>query len=381
MRQARLLMLLLAFAVIPAQAQFGKSIIVEAGTPQDKALSAIYAASDPVQKIALLDKFAAQYGKGDMAILADELYVDAYLAQKNYAAAYEHGDRVLALDPNNITTAVELARAAQEQGNMEREFAYGERVGAILNRVKAEPPPAGTAAADWQMKKADALAKVQADVEYTEQLLYSTAANLQDPSRKAAMLQRFLAAFPDSRYASNAELMVAQTYQQTGETAKMLDFAHMRIEQNPNDISMHLLLADYLSQSGKELPQAEASAKKVLELLPAAKKPEGVADADWQKEVSVEKGLAYSALGQVYVTEGRNSAAIEAFQQAAPLLESNSLNYARNQYRLGYTLAKMRRFAEARKALDQAAALDTPYKKLALEELSKLPGGRPPRRR
>jgi tetratricopeptide (TPR) repeat protein len=380
MRRARRLISLLALASLPAQAQFGKTITVEAGTPEDKALSAIYAASDPTQKIVLLDKFVAQYGKGDLALLADELYVEAYLARKDYARAYEHGDRVLQLDPNNITVAAELARAAQEQGDLAKEFAYGERVGAILARVAAEPAPAGTAAADWESEKANALAKVRSDVEYTEQLLYFTAANLQAPNQKAAMLERFVVAFPDSRYASNAELMAAGTYRQAGEATKMLDFAHRRLAQNPNDIAMHLVLADYLSQNGKNLREAEASAKKALDLLAAAKKPEAAADADWQKEISVEKGLAYSALGQVYVTEGRNAAAVEAFTQATPLLESNAVNYARNQYRLGFTLAKMRRFAEARKALGQAASLDTPYKRLALDELSKLPSGRPPRR-
>jgi tetratricopeptide (TPR) repeat protein len=381
MRQAWLLALLLALAASSARAQFGKNITVEAGTPEDKALSAIYAAGTPAEKIALLDKFVAQYGKGELKTLADELYVEAYLAENNYAKAYEYGDQVLAADPNNVTVAAELVRAAHSQGDLAKEFSYGEQVSAIVSRVKASPPPSGTTAGDWALEKSAALEREASTVGYIEQLLYTSAGNLSDPHEKAALLERFLAAFPDSPYTSNAELEIAGAYRQSGQPAKMLEFARKRLAQNPNDIAMNLLLADYLSETGKDLPAAEASAHQALELLAAAKKPAGVADADWQKQLSVQKGLAYSALGQAYVTQRHDSQAVEAFGQAAPLLESNPINYARNQYRLGFTLAKMRRFAEARKALEQAAALDTPFKRLAEQELGKLPRERPARRR
>src|SRR5579863_9241195 len=89
-----------------ATAQIGKSVSVAAGTPEDKALTDIYAAADGPDKIALLDKFMADFGKGDMELLGDQLYVQSYLAQKNYANVYEYGDKVLALDPDNFSTAV-----------------------------------------------------------------------------------------------------------------------------------------------------------------------------------------------------------------------------------------------------------------------------------
>ncbi len=100
-----------------ATAQIGKSVAVAAGTPEDKALTDIYAATDGPDKTALLDKFMADYGKGDMELLGDQLYVQSYLAQKNYAKVYEYGDKVLALDPDNFSTAVIMVHAAEEQGD------------------------------------------------------------------------------------------------------------------------------------------------------------------------------------------------------------------------------------------------------------------------
>ena len=136
-----------------ATAQIGKSVSVAAGTPEDKALTDIYAATDGPDKIALLDKFIADYGKGDMELLGDQLYVQSYLAQKNYAKVYEYGDKVLALDPDNFSTAVIMVHAAEEQGDTAKLFDAGQKVAAIVTRYKAAPAPEGTPADTWAAQR------------------------------------------------------------------------------------------------------------------------------------------------------------------------------------------------------------------------------------
>ena len=140
-----------------ATAQIGKSVSVAAGTPEDKALTDIYAATDGPDKIALLDKFMADFGKGDMELLGDQLYVQTYLAQKNYAKVYEYGDKVLALDPDNFSTAVIMVQAAEEQGDSAKLFDAGQKVAEIVTRYKSTPPPEGTAADAWNAQKAGVL--------------------------------------------------------------------------------------------------------------------------------------------------------------------------------------------------------------------------------
>src|SRR5580693_8157293 len=115
-----------------AAAQFGKNVSVAAGTPEDKALADIYAAPDGPDKIALLDKFMADYGKGDLELLGDQLYVQSYLAQKNYAKVYEFASKALALDPNDFSTAVNTVHAADEQGDPKKVFSEGEKAAAIV---------------------------------------------------------------------------------------------------------------------------------------------------------------------------------------------------------------------------------------------------------
>ncbi len=86
---------------------------------------------------------------------------------------------------------------------------------------------------------------------------------------------------------------------------------------------MLLFLSDYYSEKGEQLDKAEAYAKKAITLLGAAQKPEGVTDEQWQQQISLQKGLALSALGQVNIQKKDNAQAVENFRAAAPLLKSD----------------------------------------------------------
>jgi tetratricopeptide (TPR) repeat protein len=305
-----------------ASAQIGKSVAVAAGTPEDAAVSAIYAAQDPAQKIALLDKFSAEHATGDLALLADQLYVSAYIAEKNYDKAFEYGDKALTIDPDNFGTAVNLVRAAEQSGDSTKMLRYGDITGRILARFKASSAPAGTSAADWEQTKAEKLKAADPDVRYAEYAFYSSAVKTADAATRAQMLDHYVAAFPDSPHTKNAEIGTVLAYQAARDNAKMLDAAQKALKDDPNNTTVLVLVADYWSDRNQQLTLAEADAKKALAALPEVTKPEGLSDAQWQEQVSMQKGLALSALGEVYVNQGKNVAAIQSFQQASPLLKA-----------------------------------------------------------
>jgi tetratricopeptide (TPR) repeat protein len=369
-------MIFLMLAASPAAAQLGRQVAVQAGTPEDKELTAINQASTAQQKLALLDKFAAEHPSGDMALMADQLYVSIYLSLKNYPKVYEYGEKGLAIDPNNLNIGVDLVRAAELQNSAAKMFNYGVEVGQMVTRYKSEPPPANFPADEWAAEKQQNLAAAQPQIDWVAGVLYSAAAS----ARSEALLNRFMDAFPDSSYTENAEVRIAQAYNRSGESAKLLAFVEKRVAANPNDIGMQVLLADYLSGKGTDLDRAAASANKAIQLLSTATKPAGMTEAQWEKQSNGQKGLAYSALGQVYVNQKDDAKAVAAFEQAKPLLKDSTLNYARNLYRLGFTLAQMKRDTEARAALEEAARPDTSYRAMAEELLRKLPASRARRR-
>ncbi len=372
-----LLAMLFFGAAVEAQ-RIGKYVPITAGSDADHAMQEINAASDAAQKLALIDKFAANFGQGNMAIVTNELYVNYYLAQKNYPKTYEYGDKLFAIDPDNLANAVNLVRAASEAGDTAKLMTYGEASSAILKRFSESAAPAGMSDDRWKEEKQSALQASADSIRYIEQAVFSGVYQTKDPTKKAQQLAHFAELFPDSPYAIPALGVAAASYQQAQNVPKMLEVANGLLAKDPNNLGMLLLLADYYGEKGEQLDKAEAYAKKAASLTDAAPKPEGVSDDDWKRQTTLQKGLAMSALGQVNLQKKDNATAVTNFQTAAPLLKSNDQSYARNQYRLGYAFLNLKKLPEAKQALTEAASVESPYKQPALDKLKALPAKAPP---
>jgi tetratricopeptide (TPR) repeat protein len=375
MRQSRNLLsvlMLLAVFVAPVWAQFGKYVSIPAGSEVDHQLSAIGAATDPAQKLQLIDEFAKAHSDGDLAIIADEQYVNYYLEAKQYDKAFEYGDKLFALDPDNFSNAVNMVRAANEKGDVDRLFGYGEKAGGIIQRYKSMPAPGGTSPDAWTLQKNDKLDGIKENEDYIEQSLLNAATQQKEPAKRSGLLVRFSKMFPDSPNAERAMTMAAFGYQQAQNRAKMVEVANGVLAKDPDNIGILLLLADDYSEKDEQLDKAEAYAKKAAALCETAKRPGGVSDADWQNQNSLQKGLALSALGQVSLQKKQNAQAVEALTKAAPLLKPNATSYARNQYRLGFAYLNLKKLPEAKQALTEAASVDSPYKGPAQEKLKGL---------
>jgi tetratricopeptide (TPR) repeat protein len=367
---------LLACSASPAFGQqIGKFVPIPAGSDADHALTEINAATDPAQKLTLIDKFAEGTGKeGDFPIVADGLYVETYMALKNYDKAFEYGDKLFALDPDSFQNAQNLVRAASEKGDVDRLITYGEKAGGIWKRFEDAPAPADTAASGWEDQKKRTLESNKDVMTYIQQLVFSGVYQAKDPGKRAALLVRFAQAFADSPYAIQALGVAATSYQQAQNAPKMLEVANGVLAKDPNNLGMLLLLSDYYGEKGEQLDKAEAYAKKAVTGLETAPKPEGVTDEQWAKQKSLQKGLALSSLGQVNIEKKDNAQAVTNLKAAAPLLKPDDGSYARNQYRLGFALLNLKRNAEAKDAFTQAASVNSPYKALAQDKLRSAAG-------
>jgi tetratricopeptide (TPR) repeat protein len=384
MLRIRILTVLLVvgfFAAVPLPAQLGKTVIVSAGSEVDHQLNDISAATDPAAKLKLIDAFSAAHPEADLQILADEQYVNYYLSVKQYDKAFEYGDKLFALDPDNFSNAVNMVRAANEKGDTDHLFAAGEKASGILQRFKAQPPPAGTSPESWKAQQQQKLEPIKDNQDYIEQSLMNAAFQQKDAAKKATLLVRFASLFPDSPNAGQALGAAAVTYQQTQNRPKMIETANSALAKGPDNIGILLLLADDYSEKGEQLEKAEAYAKKAVSLCDTAKKPDGVNDADWQKQINLQRGLAFSALGQIDLQKKLNPAAVDSLTKAAPLLKSNAAVYARNQYRLGFAYLNVKKTAEAKQAFTDAASVDSPYKGPAQDKLKGLAAAKAPARK
>src|SRR5215470_1856646 len=364
--------LLFAWNITAAQ-QIGKYVPIQAGSDEDHALNEINATTDPAQKLALIEKFAEGPGKeGQYPLVADGLFVDYYLSQKNYDKAFEYGDKLFALDPDSFQNAINMVRAAAEKGDVDKLSSYGEKAGGIIQRYKAAPAPEGTAASVWDEQKARTLEANKDSIVYVQQLVFSGVYQAKEPAKRAGLLVKFGQAFPDSAFASRALGVAAAAYQQAQNTSKMLEVANGVLSKDPNDIGMLLLLSDYYCDKTDQVDKAGTYAKKAISLLDTAQKPEGMTDEQWTQQKGLQKGLALSSLGQVNIEKKDNAQAVDNLKAAAPLVKPDDGSYARNQYRLGFALLNLKKNAEAKEAFTQAASVNSPYKDRALEKLKGL---------
>jgi len=362
--------------------QIGKFVPIQAGSEVDHALTEINAATEAAQKLALIEKFAAGPGsEGDYPLVADGLFVDYYIGQKNYDKAFEYGDKLFTLDPDNFQNAMNMIRAASEKGDADRLISYGEKTQGILKRYKDAPAPAGAAASDWERQRSQTLESNKDAIAYIQQAVFSGAYQAKDAAKRAALLTRFAQIYPDSPYANQALGVAATSFQQAQNVPKMLEVANGLLAKDPNNLGMLLLLSDYYSEKGEQLDKAEAYAKKAAAVLQTAQKPEGVTDEQWALQKALQKGLALSSLGQVNIQKKDNAQAVENLKTAAPLLKPDDGSYARNQYRLGFALLNLKKNAEAKEAFTQAASVNSPYKALAQEKLKAGAGAAQARRK
>lgn len=379
LRPGMLIASLLLFAgLAPASfAQLGKYVMIPAGSEADRQLSAINASSDPAQKLQLIDQFSQAHPDGDLQIVADEQYVLYYINEKQYDKAIEYGDKLFALDPDNYSNAVNMVRVANEKGDTEKLFAYGEKSQAILQRFKASNAPEGTSPDNWARIKTEKLDSAKDDRDYIQQSLLRAAYGVKDPTKKADYLQRFAKIYPDTPEGEQALTGAASAYQQAQNRAKMQEVANRILAKDPNNIGILLLLADDYSERNDQLDKAEAYAKKASSLLDAAKKPDDLTGDQWKQQSSIQKGLALSALGQVNIEKKQNAAAVDSLTKAGPLLKSNAALYARNQYRLGFAYLNLKKNPEAKQAFTEAASLDTPYRGPAQQKLAEIGAAKP----
>ncbi len=156
---------------------------------------------------------------------------------------------------------------------------------AAAQTPQAQPTPAAGQAgapAPAQQKK-----EIKDPAEYNA---YVGAVQQQDPNAKISGLEAFLQTYPNSVMKVDALELLMASYEQVGNSAKMMETANRVLQADPNNLRALALLAFNARRAAEagqnpqqNLAQGAQYGEKGLEALKTAPKPDGMSDADFAK--------------------------------------------------------------------------------------------------
>jgi hypothetical protein len=203
-------------------------------------------------------------------------------------------------------------------------------VAAAQDAAKPAQPPQGQAAPaqpSATSTQAPAAAPAQAPVikDPAEYNAYVGAIQQKDPAAQISGLEAFMTQYPNSVMKTAALQTLMQDYQQTNNQQKTIDTATKLVTTDSCNVRALALLAffDRLKAQGgdpnakQDLVDAKKYGQMGLDCLPKFTKPEGTADADFQKMKDQMTGIFNAAIGIAALTDKDYDGARKSLRAAA----------------------------------------------------------------
>lgn len=337
-------------------------------TPEGALLQQIEQEADEAKKTALLEQFAEKYPKHEGAAWVYEMQIDAYAKANQPDKLLAAGEKLLALDPEDIYAGHACLKAAAEtKQDPELTLKWAPRVSEMARKVAAIPKPEEERVQEYWKSRVD-FAK-QLDV-YTEYTYYAMALRARDPKTRIALGETLIERSPESQYVGQIAQSLASAYIETGNHDKAVALIEKALAKDPTNPEM-LLAAATSYAATKQPDKVIASALKAVETIGQRPKPEGVADADWQARKAAVATQARFLLGVTYAAQEKWQLCDEALRAALPGLANSPDQNAEALFYLGlanYRLAAQGGAEYAKEALkfsEQCAAMPGRYQSAA----------------
>lgn len=340
-------------------------IIIPAGTPEDKDLQAISNEGDAPKRIPMLLEFVQKYSGNNAAVA----YGYAQLAQLSNATgdgakALEYGDKALAAMPDVVEILQTQVQIAQELKAWDKVVDYADRGAVVIRNVDKQPKPEGKSEADFQNDIAQQKKDLQPVYDFFEAAAYNAVATETNAKTRLTMAEKYLQAFPGSKFSTQATVQAIISLQEAKDTAGLVSFGQKAVAADPDDAGLLIVVANALSDAAGHEAAASTYAKKAIELTKA--KPQD--DTEARKTA----GVAHRIVGYVLLKENKMALAVPELKTATTLLKDDPDDLAAAWFNLGFAYAKLEQATNALAALNQAAAIPGPYQAPAKEMAEKI---------
>lgn len=363
----------LLFFAAQAGAQ-GNKIEIAAGTPEDHDLQLITNEQDAAKRLAMYLDFVQKYSSDPAAVAYGNWQISqAYQASGDLNKALEYGDKALAGAPKNLDILVSQASIAQQAKDNAKLMEYSARGGEVCNSIGKQSKPEGVSDDDFKRQVEEDKSAAKSGCDFLESVGFSVIASENDAKLRMADIEKFSAAYPDSKFQDQISPYALYSLQQLNDPARLVAYAEKTLAANPNSLPALLLLANFYGDDTKPGSAAKAVtyAQKAIEVA----KPDAP-DADKPRKVSA--GVAHNIIGYTYAfKQDKATAAITELKAGAALLKGqDDQQYARALYGLGYVYGKLNKLTEARDVLSEAVRIQSPWQKIAQDLLEKVNAAR-----
>jgi tetratricopeptide (TPR) repeat protein len=350
-----------------------QSVVIPAGTPEDKALQGINSENDPQKRLALYQDFVQQFSTNPAAVTYGNWQIAQYYQGAGEPQkALEYGDKALAGAPQNLDLLGFQAGLAQQVKNNAKVIDYAARGGEAYHSIGKESKPEGMSDQDFAEQSERAKTSGKSSYEFLEAAAYNAIAEENNAKTRMAYIDRFTPAFPDSRLADSVASYALVALSQLNDMARLVSYGEKSLAANPNSLPTLLLLANAYADDAK--PGSVAKAVTYSQKAIAVAKADAP-DADRSRQLSA--GVAHSTLGYAYMKQDKTAAAVPELKAATGLLKGkDEQSYALAAYRLGFAYGKLNRMAEAREILLEAVKIQGPVQQPARELLDRVGSAR-----
>ena len=371
-----LVVLFLSFTIsVPHAIGQAETIVIAAGTDEDHALQAITNEQDAQKKLAMYEEFVQKFSSNPEAVAYGNWQLSqAYQSTGDLQKALDYGDKALVGSPHNLDILVSQANAALQAKNNAKLMDYAAKGGEVCLSIANQPKPEGMSDADFAQKVSQDQAAVQNNCDFLETSGFNAIQAENDPKSRMSDIERFTAAFPDSKFQDQVSNYVMYTLGpgQLNDKARLVSYGEKILAANPNSLPALLLLANFYGDDSKPGSAAKAItySQKAIELAKA-----DAPDAD--KSRKIEAGAAHNTIGWAYLKQEKNTPAIAELKIAAGLLKGqDDQQYARALYGLGFIYGKLNKLTEAREVLTEAVKIAGPLQAMTQDLLTKVNSAR-----
>lgn len=366
---------ILSILWLPAAAQH-KPYTIDASTPEGRLLQVAGQEEDTAKKTELLEDFAARYPKHDGIGWAYAQLLPIYVKAGQLDKALAAGDKVMAVDPDDLETALAALKALEANKDPDNVKKWSGLTSGIARKTISAQKPADVDADEWKQKMDYAK---QVDI-YCEYALYASALASPNPAKTIELVEALEQRSPQSQYLAQSYGSYFRALLQAKNTEKAVAVSEKLMAAGQADEDMLITVAEYNFNKQQSPDKVIAVSTKAVEVLNAKAAPAGVDPAVWAKAKNAKLGAAHWYAGMTYANQNKFPQADTELRAALPNVEGNDWFKGGALFTLGLANFKMgesakggsgsKQILDAYRFSQQSAAIKSPWQALAQKNVA-----------